>query len=163
MQFEVRHFIPGRVRLRVPLLIDGGKVIEMVKFALETQPGVLAVRINPACGAVVIEFDRNKPEVWVELREKIAMLSPDMLPLLQRLYADRDHAPRAKTAPGTEVIQTLSGKFPLGGPTASLALSFFVSPYCLRRKCHSDLPFTILRQNVHATQKGSLSRSEHYC
>jgi P-type Cu2+ transporter len=128
MQFEVRHFIPGRVRLRVPLLIDGGEVIDMVKFALETQPGVLAVRINPVCGAVVIEFDRNKPEVWAELRENIAMVTPEMLPLLQQLYADRDHAPHAKTAPGTEVIQTLSGKFPLAGPTVSLALSFIVSP-----------------------------------
>jgi heavy metal translocating P-type ATPase len=122
MQFEIRHFIPGRVRLYIPVLSGGDSAL--ITRALEAQPGVTSVRINMACASVVIEFDRNQPEVWVTLRDKLRMVTPEMLPLLLQLFSTQPQAPAGKTARGGEVIQTLSGRYPLTLPTLSLALTF---------------------------------------
>jgi hypothetical protein len=77
-----------------------------------------------ACASVVIEFDRAEPEVWVTLRDKLRMVTPEMLPLLLQFYSSQALAPKGKPASGGEVIQTLSGRYPLAGPTLSLVLAF---------------------------------------
>jgi heavy metal translocating P-type ATPase len=124
MDFEIRHFIPGRVRLRVPVLNGGDEHSGLITQALEAQPGVTSVRVNAACASVVIEFDRAQPEVWVTLRDKLRLVTPAMLPLLLQFFAKQPLAPLGKPAKGGEVIQTLSGRYPLVGPTISLALAF---------------------------------------
>jgi heavy metal translocating P-type ATPase len=124
MHFEIRHFIPGRIRLYIPSLHGGDEHSGMVTRALEAQLGVTSVRVNAACASVVIEFDREQPEVWVSLRDKLQLITPGMLPLLLQYFSDQHHAPEGKPASGKEVIHTLSGRYPLVGPTLSLGLAF---------------------------------------
>ena len=124
MLFEIRHFIPGRVRLRIPVLNGGDEHSGLITRALEAQPGVTSVRVNLACASVVIEFDRGRPDVWLALRDKLQLVTPQMLPLLLQYFSGQPHAPEGKPATGGEVIQTLSGRYPLAGPTLSLVLAF---------------------------------------
>jgi heavy metal translocating P-type ATPase len=124
MQFEIRHFIPGRVRLHIPVLDGGDENSALVTRVLEAQPGVTGVRVNMACASVVIEFDRAELDVWVTLRDKLRLVTPEMLPLLLEFYSSQTLAPKGKPASGGEVIQTLSGRYPLAGPTLSLVLAF---------------------------------------
>lgn len=124
MHFEIRHFIPGRVRLFIPVLQGGDEQSCLIIRALEAQAGVKSVRLNTACASVVIEFDRAQPEVWVALRDKLHLVTPEMLPLLLQFFSDQHAAMEGKPATGGEVIQTLSGRYPLVGPTISLGLAF---------------------------------------
>jgi heavy metal translocating P-type ATPase len=124
MRFEIRHFIPGRVRLSIPLLQGGDEYTGLITRALEAHPGVTSVRVNAACASIVIEFDRAQPEVWVALRDKLRVVTPEMIPMLLQFFSRQPQAPEGKPATGGQVIQALSGRYPLVGPTISLALSF---------------------------------------
>lgn len=61
----VAHHVAGRVRLRLspPALPRLG---ELPKGVLHALPGVAAVRINPAAGSVVVEYDPAviEPGLW---------------------------------------------------------------------------------------------------
>lgn len=54
--FAIRHDIPGRLRLRIPELGAGGQASGIVQD-LQKQPGVILVRVNPKCAALVLRYD----------------------------------------------------------------------------------------------------------
>lgn len=60
--FELCHRIPGRLRLRIPALLDDATLGTKLLAALRTLDGVRIVRINPTCGSVIIEH-RTTQEV----------------------------------------------------------------------------------------------------
>jgi heavy metal translocating P-type ATPase len=59
--FEVAHWIPGRVRFRIPRLTRSNAPIGSVVSHLSQIKGVIDVRANRYCGSVVVTFDRTKP------------------------------------------------------------------------------------------------------
>ncbi len=59
------HFVPGRVRLRVPSLAENSAGAAMVREKLPTIEGVQSVKLNPATGSVLIVY--RKDEVRPEL------------------------------------------------------------------------------------------------
>ena len=62
---QTAHWIPGRVRLRVPSLAENAAGAALVRERLPTIRGVQAVKLNPATGSVVIVYreDQVRPEL----------------------------------------------------------------------------------------------------
>ena len=57
MQFAIRHYMRGRVRLYVPALCRKRSLAESVLVWLRSQSGVRSARINYDCASLVLEFD----------------------------------------------------------------------------------------------------------
>jgi hypothetical protein len=51
MQFSVRHWISGRIRLHVPALHEPSGTADQVLAWLRSQKGIRAVRVNNENGA----------------------------------------------------------------------------------------------------------------
>ena len=62
---QTAHWMPGRVRLRVPSLAENGAGAAMVREKLPTIQGVQSVKLNPATGSVLIVYreDEVRPEL----------------------------------------------------------------------------------------------------
>ncbi len=60
---SVVHELPGRVRLRVPLLARDPRLAAVVSKYLEARPGVQRVRAAPACASLIIGFDPRQTAV----------------------------------------------------------------------------------------------------
>ena len=58
---QVVHSIPGRVRLRVPILKTARHVARGLEALLSTQPGVIEATANTGCHSVTVVYD---PSVW---------------------------------------------------------------------------------------------------
>ena len=72
MEFSIRHFISGRVRLHLPSLVRKRKLAEAALVWLEAQPGIKRARLNYDCASLVIEYDAKFEPV---LRATLARLS----------------------------------------------------------------------------------------
>jgi Heavy metal associated domain 2 len=57
MEFSVRHFISGRVRLHLPALCRKEKLAEAAVVWLQAQNGIKRARLNYACACLIIEYD----------------------------------------------------------------------------------------------------------
>ena len=57
MDFSVRHFISGRIRLHLPSLCRKQKLAEAALTWLQAQQGIKSARLNFACGCLIIEYD----------------------------------------------------------------------------------------------------------
>ena len=62
---QTAHFVPGRVRLRVPSLAENCAGAALVREKLPTIEGVQSVKLNPATGSVLIVYreDEVRPEL----------------------------------------------------------------------------------------------------
>jgi Cu2+-exporting ATPase len=130
MEFVVRHFLPGRVRLFLPLLRHESPFAVSMANWVESQPGVKSVRINHACGSVVIEYERNRPEVWARLLFYLEYVSLDALREIVSEARDADaKKPGVRKAAGQ--LAEASRNWPLVWPTVSLGLAFVTNPLAL--------------------------------
>src|ERR1700691_5563466 len=57
MEFSVRHSMPGRVRLHVPLLCQKRSLAETFLDWLGKQSGIITARLNYDCASLVLEYD----------------------------------------------------------------------------------------------------------
>jgi hypothetical protein len=62
---QTAHWMPGRVRLRVPSLAEDSAGAALVRRKLPTIQGVESVQLNPATGSIVIKY--REEEVRPEL------------------------------------------------------------------------------------------------
>ncbi len=69
---HVVHAIPGRVRLRVPILKSARHVARGLEAVLSTQPGVIEATVNTGCHSVTAVYD---PSVWTS--ESLCQLIQD--------------------------------------------------------------------------------------
>jgi Heavy metal associated domain 2 len=94
MEFSVRHFISGRIRLHLPSLCRKRLLAEAAVVWLEGQKGVKRARLNFVCACLVIEYDVSFEGV---LRATLGQLSLMSLDDLRRLVdpakksADKPH------------------------------------------------------------------------
>jgi heavy metal translocating P-type ATPase len=127
MEFSVRHFISGRIRLHLPSLCRKKLVAEAALVWLQTQKGVRHARLNFACACLVIEYDANFEGV---LRATLGQLSVMSIADLQRLVgaADKPGASRAPVALTPAKPPSIWRNTPLALPTVSLAMAFSANP-----------------------------------
>ncbi len=62
---QTAHWMPGRVRLRVPSLAENAAGAALLREKLPTLQGVQSVKLNPATGSVLIVYreDQAQPEL----------------------------------------------------------------------------------------------------
>ena len=75
----VVHLIPGRLRIRVPLLKSNGTYAAHLQSALESMDNVRSISLNLSAASVVIEFSPEIPmrEFAGRLAETIKTISPE--------------------------------------------------------------------------------------
>ena len=77
---QTAHFVPGRVRLRVPSLADNAAGAALVREKLPTIHGVQSVKLNPATGSVLIVYreDEVRPELLFAAVVRLLNLDADL-------------------------------------------------------------------------------------
>ncbi len=81
--FEICHQIPGRMRLRVPILLKEPALALRLEETLRRLDGVQTVRCNPACASLTFHH-----------RVSQAPSTDDLTRLLQPLIAPTRHRPQ---------------------------------------------------------------------
>jgi heavy metal translocating P-type ATPase len=127
MEFAVRHFIPGRIRLCVPALCQRRSLAEAMLDWLRRQSGVKAARINYDCASLVVEYDRAHEALFRTLIGRLRFMNFDELRRLIGV-ADQAGARSAGSAQGLKAASFPSRRTPLVLPTISLALAFSANP-----------------------------------
>jgi heavy metal translocating P-type ATPase len=133
MLVEIRHFIPGRIRLHIPDLFRIDDDPERTIKLLCPSDAIHTLRAKNACASLVIEYDRNRPGVISDLlallrRHTVTRLL--LLPGVPRLLEDGTLAPVTDNPPPANPppANLAPKKWPLIWPTVSLALTFFAGP-----------------------------------
>jgi cation transport ATPase len=127
MDFSIRHFIPGRVRLHVPTLCRKRPLAEAALAWLAAQKGIRKARLNYDCASLVIEYD---VAFEAPLRAVIGRLSAMSLDDLKKVVEQGNGvaAKRAPVPPGRVAPPPAWRRVPLTLPTLSLALAFSANP-----------------------------------
>ena len=130
MIVEIRHFIPGRLRLYAPDLFRSIQNPEEMLRRVAPPGSVLSIRANSACLSVVIEFHRDFPGPIADLVRALRRRSLGQLLLLEAPSSELPDS-RAVT-PAQSDASTKPAPWwdiPLTGPTVSLVLAFFSGPW----------------------------------
>jgi heavy metal translocating P-type ATPase len=127
MEFSVRHFISGRIRLHLPALCRKKLVAEAALVWLQSQKGVKHARLNYACACLVIEYDVSFEGV---LRATLGQLSVMSIADLQQLVGagNKSAATRASVALTPAKSPSIWSNTPLTLPTVSLLMAFSANP-----------------------------------
>ncbi|MDR3482294.1 MAG: heavy metal translocating P-type ATPase [Burkholderiaceae bacterium] len=129
MDFTVRHAIPGRIRLHVPVLCAPSPLAESALAWLRKQEFIVAVRINYDCANLIIEYRAEQSERLDELLDMLAGFSIDDLDQLLRFLDPTGAAGAVGAARSAHVPE--KQRWPLALPTLSLALAFSRNPWSL--------------------------------
>ena len=125
MLVEVRHFIPGRLRLRIPELFRTSEVAEQIVERLAAPGSIRKIRSNRYCASVVIEFDRDVPGPIADLVRTLRLRSAERVLEAMEGEHEGDEAKDLTPVPASpKDIGGASRKWQLAGPTVSLALGF---------------------------------------
>src|SRR5215469_15756307 len=127
MDFSIRHFIPGRIRLHVPTLCRKRSLADAALAWLSTQKGVKHARMNYDCASLIIAYD---VAYEAPLRSIIGRLSVMSLDDLKKILAPQPGLPdRRRPAALTKVAPPPAWRrMPLTLPTLSLMLAFSLNP-----------------------------------
>jgi Cu2+-exporting ATPase len=124
MEFSVRHFIRGRVRLHVPSLCRKPKLADAAVGWLQAQQGVKGARLNPACATLVIEYDPSYEPALRGLLGRLSLMSLDDLQVLFKGLPAVAHPAVPMPAQRAPLLR----RTPLVLPTISLAMAFSLNP-----------------------------------
>jgi heavy metal translocating P-type ATPase len=135
MEYAIRHAIPGRVRLFLPLLYRRSSLSDAVLAFLERQTWIKGVRINHGCACVVVEYDAGQA---ARLAALMFALRYSTLANLRAVMAQ----PAEPSDPEASVPADAPApprRWPLALPTVSLGLALFVNPLAIA----VNLPFML--------------------
>jgi heavy metal translocating P-type ATPase len=128
MEFDIRHFIPGRVRLRIPLLPRKRSLAEAFLKWLCGQKGIRRARINFDCACLIVEYDVTQESMVRALLGRLRLIDVDGL----RVLVGAAEAPNGHRNVGE--VNRLDARpvsllrHPLALPTLSLALALSPNP-----------------------------------
>lgn len=128
MEFSIRHFISGRVRLHLPSLCRKKAIAEAALTWLQAQPGVKGARLNYACASLVIEYDVTFESLLRAMLGRLSMMSVDDLQKLVDPGKIAAAVPRTPATLQPAKPPSLWRSTPLGLPTLSLMLAFSANP-----------------------------------
>jgi Cu2+-exporting ATPase len=130
MEFAIRHFMPGRVRVHAPSLCVRRQLTEATLAWLRQLPGVSSARVNYDCSSLVVEYDKDNDAL---VRELIGHLRGVTIEELRAMVgAGRALEEAIASAPQSKEAQFLpSRRAPLVLPTVSLGLAFSANPWAL--------------------------------
>ena len=128
MEFSVRHFISGRIRLHLPSLCRKRKLAEAALIWLQAQQGIKGARLNFDCGCLIIEYDSSFEGVLRATLGRLSLISLDELQLLVAPEKGAAVAPRSAPVPSPAARGSIWRRNPLGLPTLSLMMAFSANP-----------------------------------
>jgi Cu2+-exporting ATPase len=131
MDFSIRHFISGRIRLHLPSLCRRKIVAEAALVWLQAQHGVKTARLNYTCASLVIEYDVKFEAM---LRATLGRLSVISIDDLQKLVLPAQQTVARTSTPVAlrpAKPPSIWRSTPLGLPTLSLLLAFSANPFVL--------------------------------
>jgi heavy metal translocating P-type ATPase len=138
MLVEVRHFVPGRLRLYIPdlfrrRLLQRNRKPEKILERLAASGCIRAIRSNRGCASVVIEFDCDVPGPIADLvRTLRSRAAEHILDGAPEGPPEGDASASLAVVPAADRnIDGSSRGWPLAGPTISLALAFVTGPTVL--------------------------------
>jgi len=127
MDFSIRHFIPGRIRLHLPTLCRKRALAEAAVAWLSGQKGIKRARLNYDCASLVIEYDVAHEGPLRTILGRLSVMSLDDLKVVvepQRNPTEK-HLPAALTRVAPPPAWR---RVPLTLPTISLMLAFTANP-----------------------------------
>ncbi|MDR3483998.1 MAG: heavy metal translocating P-type ATPase [Bradyrhizobium sp.] len=123
MEFSVRHSMPGRVRLHIPLLCRKRSLAETFLDWLGKQAGIKTARFNYDCASLVLEYEPAQEPLLRAMLERFQHASLSDIKLI---------ASSSKTASSPanadQALPVVSKPFPLALPTVSLLMAFSANP-----------------------------------
>jgi heavy metal translocating P-type ATPase len=123
MEFSVRHSMPGRVRLHVPLLCQKRSLAETFLDWLGKQAGIKTARFNYDCASLVLEYDPAQEPLLRLMLERFQHASlNDIKPIAS------SSKPASTPANADQALPAVSKRFPLALPTVSLLMAFSANP-----------------------------------
>jgi heavy metal translocating P-type ATPase len=128
MEFSVRHFISGRIRLHLPSLCRKRKLAEAALCWLQGQPGIKGARLNYDCGSLVIEYDPSFEGILRATLGRLSLMSFDELTLLVAPGGVPAAPAKPAASPNPVAKPPLWRRSPLGLPTLSLMMAFSANP-----------------------------------
>jgi heavy metal translocating P-type ATPase len=123
MEFSVRHSMPGRVRLHVPLLCRKRSLAEAFLDWLGRQAGIKTARLNYDCASLVLEYDPAQEPLLRAMLERFQHASVDDIKLIAA-----SSKPASTPASADQALPAVSKRFPLALPTVSLLMAFSANP-----------------------------------
>jgi heavy metal translocating P-type ATPase len=123
MEFSVRHSMPGRVRLHVPLLCRKRSLAETLLDWLGRQAGIKTARFNYDCASLVLEYDPAQEPLLRAMLERFRLASVDDIKLIAA-----SSKPASPPANADQALPAVSKRFPLALPTVSLLMAFSANP-----------------------------------
>src|SRR6202050_1840358 len=123
MDFSVRHSMPGRVRLHVPLLCRKRALAETFLDWLGRQAGITTARINYDCASLVLEYDPAHEPFLRAMLERFQHASLNDIKLIAS-----SSKPASDEANADSTLPAVSKRFPLALPTVSLLMAFSANP-----------------------------------
>lgn len=123
MKFTVRHAIPGRIRLHIPVLEQPSELATSVVEWLEELDWIRSARVNHAAASLILEYDPAQSSM---LTGALAMLRAASLDDLACLVAMS--GPVTPAVPEQKVVQKDTGRWPLALPTLSLGMAMLSNP-----------------------------------
>ena len=101
MLVEVRHFVPGRLRLHIPELFRAAEDAEQIVERLAAPGSIHKIRSNRGCASVVIEFDHDIPGPIADLVRTLRLRSAEHVleppPMAMRAWKSSLRRPPTKT------------------------------------------------------------------
>jgi Cu2+-exporting ATPase len=126
MLVEVRHFLPGRVRLYVPGLFRSSEPADRAVQQLLPPDSVQKVRANRDCATIVIEYDHNRPGILADLMNRLRHARS-----VEALLSTNGNGQALVPVDTTPAHPPVRLRIPLVLPTVSFILSFFAGSLVL--------------------------------
>jgi heavy metal translocating P-type ATPase len=130
MQFSIRHWISGRIRLHIPALRDRTPTAEQVLVWLRRQEGIRAVRVNHDSASLVVEYDESKRALIKTLLSYIEPFTLHDLKAFIALSEGEDGADASPTFDQPAKPKPLTG-MAMVLPSVSLAMAFSANPLAI--------------------------------
>jgi heavy metal translocating P-type ATPase len=129
MDFRVRHFMPGRLRLHLPALCRKKPVAEAFVAWLRAQPGIKMARINYECAALVVEYDVANHKFLQGMLQELRHTSlGDVRSIIAKSRPKTGATRPDPNLAATKPSPVVSRRAPLALPTLSLVLAFSSNP-----------------------------------
>jgi heavy metal translocating P-type ATPase len=128
MEFAVRHFIPGRLRLFVPWVCRRRVLAQAMLDWLRAQASIKRARINYDCASLVIEYDTADEPLLRALLGRLRLMTVDELRALLGSTQRADSAPATASTHRQRVPRFVGGAAPLALPSVSLLMALSTNP-----------------------------------
>jgi heavy metal translocating P-type ATPase len=128
MQFAIRHFMRGRVRISAPSLCRKRALAEATLTWLRSQDAVKRARVNYDCASLIVEYDGAHEKLLQLLLGRLRLMDWSEL---RGLVSPVQAAGEQQTSTAKDLLQSprLSPKrIPLVLPTISLVMAFSLNP-----------------------------------